>query len=143
MRISATFIPQFANPKKRQHLDLRYSPYHGLLTKTANERTFLAYQRTALAFSMTGVTISWLYQVQHAPSPDPAFGYHVTGKPLASVCQGGAVLWALCGGMRFYRQQRAMAAGKALAGGFEIVVVAVLALLVGLSRFRSPRATHI
>lgn len=85
---------------------------------------------------MTGVTISWLYQVQHAPSPDPAFGYHVTGKPLASVCQGGAALWSLCGGVRFWRQQRAMKSGKAVAGlGFELGLVALVSLLVGSMTF--------
>lgn len=84
---------------------------------------------------MTGVTISWLYQVQHAPQPDPAFGYHVTGKPLASVCQGSAALWALFGGIRFWRQQSAMARGKALVGGWEIMAIALLALLVSADDF--------
>jgi uncharacterized membrane protein YidH (DUF202 family) len=87
---------------------------------TANERTFLAYLRTSLVFSMLGVLIAQLYRLQHSPSPGVVFGYYLLSLPLSILFQCAAVLILLLGCIRFYRQQAAMARGKVRAGGWDL-----------------------
>jgi uncharacterized membrane protein YidH (DUF202 family) len=87
---------------------------------TANERTFLAYLRTSLVFSMLGVLIAQLYRLQHSPSPGVVFGYYLLSLPLSILFQCAAVLVLLLGCIRFYRQQAAMARGKVHAGGWDL-----------------------
>ena len=86
----------------------------------ANERTFLGYLRTSLALSIIGVMIAQLYRLEHSQDPDPIFGYYVLSKPLAAIFYCAALCVVLLGCLRFWRQQSAMAVGKAHAGGFEI-----------------------
>ncbi|KAK5171946.1 uncharacterized protein LTR77_003583 [Saxophila tyrrhenica] len=96
----------------------------------ANERTFLGYLRTSVALSMIGAVIAQLYRLQHRPNPDDVFGYYVLSKPLAGIFQGAALIVVLLGGIRFWRQQNAMAIGKVHAGGFELIGSGILSLVL-------------
>jgi uncharacterized membrane protein YidH (DUF202 family) len=95
----------------------------------ANERTFLAYQRTSLALCMMGIVIAQLFSLQHSPEK-AAFGYHALGKPLAAVFESAAIVVIMIGGHRFWRQQMNMARGKVWAGGWEVWVIMVFMLVV-------------
>ncbi|KAI4756208.1 hypothetical protein E4T52_11691 [Aureobasidium sp. EXF-3400] len=98
----------------------------------ANERTFLAYQRTSLALSMLGIVTAQLFSLQRSVDPehDPIFGYHTLGKPLAGLFQSAAIVVILIGGHRFWRQQMNMARGKVWAGGWEIWSIMAFMLLL-------------
>lgn len=96
----------------------------------ANERTYLGYLRSSLALSVIGVLIAQLYTIQHAPDTDPVFGYYVLGKPVATIVQASALLVALLGTSRFWRQQNAMVQGKVLVGGLEVQVIALWCFVV-------------
>jgi uncharacterized membrane protein YidH (DUF202 family) len=109
-------------------------------TNAANERTFLAYQRTSLALSMLGIVTAQLFSLQRSvdPAHDPIFGYHTLGKPLAGLFQSAAIVVILIGGHRFWRQQMNMARGRVWAGGWEIWSIMGFMLLVSfLSLFPS------
>lgn len=79
---------------------------------------------------MLGVMIAQLYRLQHAPSPDPKFGYFVLSKPISCIFHVSAICVALLGSVRFFRQQHAMAIGKVQAGGWELLIIGVYVLLV-------------
>ncbi|ETN38468.1 uncharacterized protein HMPREF1541_06503, partial [Cyphellophora europaea CBS 101466] len=96
----------------------------------ANERTFLAFLRTSQMFSMTGIFIAQLFRLQHSLNPSPVFGFHIVGVPFSSICQIMAILLLLVGTARFLKLQKQMALGKAISGGWEINLVAVLSLAV-------------
>lgn len=103
----------------------------GLLTLfTALERTFLGYLRTSLALSMIGVTVAQLFRLQHNPVPSPIFGFYVLGKPLACICQGSAIYCLILGAYRSWRIQAALVRGKAIAGGFEVVLLGLGVFMV-------------
>ncbi|KAG9188284.1 hypothetical protein G6011_02207 [Alternaria panax] len=99
----------------------------------ALERTFLGYLRTSLILVMTGVLTAQLFHLQHAATPNPHFGFYKVGKPLAATFVCMAIVVVLVGAMRFWRLQRALVRGKAMAGGWEVGLVMVLmgCLLVG------------
>lgn len=103
----------------------------------ANERTFLGYLRTSLAFSMTAVIIAQLFKLQHAEAPDKIFGYYVLGTPLACVCIVAAVIVSILGSYRFWRQQNAMLRGKVHAGGWEVNAVGLTVFTVELYLFKN------
>jgi uncharacterized membrane protein YidH (DUF202 family) len=93
---------------------------------TANERTFLAWIRTSIALSMLGTVIAQLFRLQNGPSPGQAISLYVLAIPLASICQGAALITALTGGHRYWRQQNAMARGQALASGWDFWLMIAL-----------------
>ncbi|KAK2758768.1 hypothetical protein FQN54_003460 [Arachnomyces sp. PD_36] len=104
----------------------------------ALERTYLAYIRTSMAFAFLGVIIAQLFRLQMKSDSGPALGFDDLGIPLACGCYGAAILIALMGSYRFWRQQSAMARGKVYAGGWELnsmgmlgigVTVVILALI--------------
>jgi uncharacterized membrane protein YidH (DUF202 family) len=97
----------------------------------ALERTFLAYIRTSVAFAMLGVLIAQLFSIQHAQAHDPVFGFYRVGLPMACSCYGVAIVTALLGAYRFWRQQNAMANSKVHAGGWELKVIGLLTTVVG------------
>lgn len=100
--------------------------------RSANERTFLAYLRTSVAFSMVGVIIAQLYRLGDQPQhPSKIFGYFLLSKPLAVVFQSTALCVVLVGSARFWRQQSAMSLGKVHARGWEILTIMAWTLLVG------------
>jgi uncharacterized membrane protein YidH (DUF202 family) len=89
----------------------------------ANERTFLAWIRTSIALSMLGAVIAQLFRLQSSPSPPGVISLYVLSVPLACICQGAALITALAGGHRYWRQQNAMARGQSLASGWEFWLI--------------------
>ncbi|EEY17725.1 conserved hypothetical protein [Verticillium alfalfae VaMs.102] len=87
----------------------------------AVERTFLAYLRTALMAAMTGTLVAQLFVLE---DQDSGFGYTNVGRPLATFCYAFAMCTVIMGTSRAWRLQHAMIRGKALTGGFEIIVLA-------------------
>lgn len=67
-----------------------------------------------------GVIIAQVFKLEHAPAPDPVFGYHILGTPLACLCMGLALAVALAGTFRFHREVRALGRGKVVTGGWEL-----------------------
>ena len=80
---------------------------------------------------MLAVIIAQLFHLQHTIKPDPILGFYVVGVPLATVCNGAAVVVVLLGAYRFWRQQNALTRGKIYAGGWEILATGTVVLLVG------------
>lgn len=68
---------------------------------------------------MLGTVIAQLFRLQNSPSPPGVISLYVLAVPLACICQGAALITALTGGHRYWRQQNAMARGQALASGWE------------------------
>ncbi|EKG22344.1 hypothetical protein MPH_00324 [Macrophomina phaseolina MS6] len=102
----------------------------GMRDHLALERTFLGYLRTSIALSMMGVITAQVMRLQHAPNPDPKFGYYALGKPLAAVFITSAILVVLLGAIRCWRQQDAMVRGKVHAGGWEILTIMIGSLVL-------------
>lgn len=125
--------------KRRDHLGMYFNhAIESVISLTdalgsvhaALERTFLGYVRTSVALSMAGVTISQLFRLQHSLAPNTVFGYYVAGEPLAGCFISASIVVVLLGAIRFWRQQNAMVRGKVWAGGWEIVLIMVLSILV-------------
>ncbi|KAJ5464934.1 uncharacterized protein N7458_000620 [Penicillium daleae] len=89
----------------------------------ALERTLLAYIRTSVVIAMQGVLISQLFRLQQ---PGDRLKFYIAGKPLAVTCHCVAILVALIGAYRFWRQQGAISVGKVHAGGWELNAVGLL-----------------
>ncbi|KAL5357323.1 hypothetical protein BJX96DRAFT_172419 [Aspergillus floccosus] len=101
----------------------------------ALERTFLAYIRTSVMIAMQGVLIAQLFRLQHILIPDVKLGYYQIGIPLSMTFHGIAMLVALLGAARFWKQQHAMALGTVYAGGWEVNTIAMLLCSVILVTF--------
>ncbi|EXK84987.1 hypothetical protein FOQG_10942 [Fusarium oxysporum f. sp. raphani 54005] len=95
----------------------------------ANERTFLGYLRTSVAMSMVGTLVAQLFSLQHE-GQHQAFGYFVTGKPLAMTCYSFSIGTIILGAVRTWRHQRTMMSGKALVGGFELHLLGLCSMLL-------------
>jgi len=67
--------------------------------------------------------------------PSPVFGFYVLGKPLACICQGAAIYTLMIGAFRTWRSQNAIVRGKAITGGYEILLMAGGIFAVSLSAF--------
>lgn len=63
------------------------------------------------------------------------FGFIVLGIPLSCTCTGAAIVVNLLGTYRFWRQQNAMLRGKILGGGWELLAVFAVVLLVRHSQY--------
>ncbi|KAJ5865134.1 uncharacterized protein N7529_007050 [Penicillium soppii] len=92
----------------------------------ALERTFLAYIRTSLVITQQGVLIAQLFRLQAAEALADKLGFQQVGIPLSVTCHSVAILVALVGAYRFWRQQNAIARGKIHAGGWELNSVGIL-----------------
>ncbi|CAI7591279.1 unnamed protein product [Penicillium glandicola] len=92
----------------------------------ALERTFLAYIRTSLVVTQQGVLIAQLFRLQAAEALADRLGFHQVGTPLSVVCYCVAILVALVGAYRFWRQQNAISRGRIHAGGWELNSVGIL-----------------
>ncbi|KAI8939860.1 hypothetical protein NX059_003594 [Plenodomus lindquistii] len=101
----------------------------------ALERTFLGYLRTSLILVMTGVLIAQLFHLQHSPTPNGNYGFHVIGRPLSAVFIGMAIVVLLIGAVRFWRIQRLLLGGKTLTGGWEVLAVMGLSVLLLVGTF--------
>ncbi|RLL95238.1 hypothetical protein CFD26_104609 [Aspergillus turcosus] len=98
----------------------------------ALERTFLAYIRTSVVVAMQGVFIAQLFRLQRSTADHAPLGYYRVGVPLALCCHVVAILVALMGAHRFWRQQSAVAHGKVYAGGWELNGIGIFIGLVGM-----------
>ncbi|KAJ5247839.1 hypothetical protein N7468_002822 [Penicillium chermesinum] len=92
----------------------------------ALERTFLAYIRTSVAIAMQGVVIAQLFRLQRSPMKEDRLKFYDVGIPLAVTCHAVAVVVALIGAYRFWRQQSAISRAKVHAGGWELNSVGIL-----------------
>jgi uncharacterized membrane protein YidH (DUF202 family) len=72
---------------------------------------------------MQGVLIAQLFRLQE---PGDRLKFYTAGKPLAVTCHCVAILVALIGAYRFWRQQSAISLGKVHAGGWELNAVGIL-----------------
>ncbi|GIC92779.1 DUF202 domain-containing protein [Aspergillus udagawae] len=97
----------------------------------ALERTFLAYIRTSITVAMQGVLIAQLFRLQSTTADHARLSYYTVGIPLAVTCHVIAILIALMGAHRFWRQQSAVAHGKVKAGGWQLNWIGILIGLVG------------
>lgn len=79
---------------------------------------------------MLGVIIAQLFRLQHSLHPDAELGFFRVGIPLASVFIGMAIVVAVLGAVRFWKQQSAILRDKVWAGGWEIMVIIVLSVIV-------------
>ncbi|KAL4815519.1 hypothetical protein BDW67DRAFT_66929 [Aspergillus spinulosporus] len=102
----------------------------------ALERTFLAYIRTSVVLAMQGVLIAQLFRLQFAGS-SKGLGYHEVGIPLSVTCHCAAIVTAILGAHRFWKQQSAIALGTVYAGGWELNCIGFLTTAVSRSRLIS------
>lgn len=101
-----------------------------LIVLPALERTYIAYIHTSLSVSMSGVLIAQLFRLQNPANPDLTTQYLVLGHSLGAACQAVAVVLALIGAHRYWRQQHALTRDKVRAGGLEVALSAIAVLLV-------------
>ncbi|KNG83249.1 hypothetical protein ANOM_009059 [Aspergillus nomiae NRRL 13137] len=101
----------------------------------ALERTFLAYIRTSVVIAMQGVLIAQLFRLQQQPSPEDQLTYYEVAIPLSVTCHCIAVIVAVLGACRFWKQQNAVALGTVYAGGWELNSIALLIALIILALF--------
>jgi uncharacterized membrane protein YidH (DUF202 family) len=123
---------QRAPPKQfwRREISLLVEP-QACRDHLANERTFLSWLRTSLALSMMGVFTTQLFILQSPRLPHMNLSFFVLGVPLGSLCQAAALVNIITGAYRFWRHQSAMIKGEACAGGWEILLIGILIILVG------------
>ncbi|KAN0072470.1 hypothetical protein V8E54_009399, partial [Elaphomyces granulatus] len=95
----------------------------------ALERTFLSYIRTSAAFSMQGVVVAQLFRLHEIQTS--RFNFYSVGIPLSVASHSCAILIALMGALRFWRQQNAIARGKIHSGGWEVNCTGFLSSAVG------------
>jgi hypothetical protein len=88
---------------------------------------------------MIGITVAYLFRIQHAPNPSPTFGFYRLGKPISFTLQGIAISTLLIGAFRAWRSQNSIVRGKALSGGFEIVAIALSTFLVSVTSINELR----
>ncbi|KAJ5770623.1 uncharacterized protein N7511_002674 [Penicillium nucicola] len=96
----------------------------------ALERTFLAYIRTSTVIAMQGVLIAQLFRLQRPNTEVHRLSFHSVGIPLSVACHFVAVLVALIGAFRFWRQQNAISRGKVHAGGWEMNSVGIFLFII-------------
>jgi len=89
----------------------------------ALERTYLGWFRTSSAVITLGVVLTQLFVLKDTD--------RTKGKVLGAILAGGGIVTNLIGCERYFRQQRLLAQGKALTGGwYHIVMIALLTLVI-------------
>src|SRR5690349_10547608 len=81
---------------------------------------------------MQGVLIAQLFRLQSTTADHARLSYYTVGIPLAVTCHVIAILIALMGAHRFWRQQSAVAHGKVKAGGWQLNWIGIFIGLVGM-----------
>jgi hypothetical protein len=77
--------------------------------------------------AIVGTLVAQLFVLEEG---DSGFGYLAVGRPLASLCLVFSICTVVLGAFRAWRHQDAMIRGKALSGGFEIVSLGIICLVV-------------
>jgi hypothetical protein len=72
------------------------------------------------------VLIAQLFRLQAAEALADRLGFHRVGTPLSVACHCVAIIVALVGAYRFWRQQNAISRGRIYAGGWELNSVGIL-----------------
>lgn len=82
--------------------------------------------------AMQGAIIAQLFRLQRIPveSRDSKLGFYEVGVPLSATCHGIAIVVALIGAYRFWKQQNAVSLGKVYSGGWELNFIGLLVTLV-------------
>jgi hypothetical protein len=79
---------------------------------------------------MTGVLTAQIFRLQRVANPDPHFGFYVIGRPLSILFMSMGIVVVLVGALRCWKLQNALVRGKAQAGGWEVLLVMGLSILV-------------
>jgi hypothetical protein len=79
---------------------------------------------------MTGVLTAQLFRLQHSAHPNPDIGFYVIGRPLSIMFIMMAILVMLIGAYRFWKLQNGLTLGKAYSGGWEILFIMMMSVLV-------------
>ena len=84
--------------------------------------------------AMQGVLIAQLFRLQRVPPEKTGskIGFYEVGIPLSVSCHGVALIVAVVGAYRFWKQQNAVSKGKVYAGGWEMILIGILVALVSL-----------
>lgn len=90
---------------------------------------------------MQGVVIAQLFRLQRSPTEEDRLKFYEVGIPLSVACHGVAVIVALIGAYRFWRQQSAISRAKVHAGGWELNSVGILLFSVSPSLLWIDRAS--
>lgn len=80
--------------------------------------------------AMQGVLIAQLFRLQRSKSSGDRLMFYQVGIPLSVAFYCVAVVVALIGAYRFWRQQSAISKGKVYAGGWELNWVGILLFAV-------------
>lgn len=88
-------------------------------------------------FAILSVLIGQLYVLQEH---DAKYGYKEIGRPMATICLVFSISTIILGAHRAWQHQHAVVTGKAVAGGFEITILALGTLLVCLFPPPVPRS---
>ena len=83
-----------------------------------------------MALVMLGVVVAQLFRLQHTEKPSRTLGYFILGTPLAATMIAAGILILIFGAYRTWRQQNAIVRGKVHAGGWEVITVGAVCLLV-------------
>ena len=136
--LSSTLNHQLQTPASQSKLSRFWGRHVSLevLQKTsrdhlANERTYLAYLRTAQAVAILGVAASQLFRLTNPAEPGERVGFYSASVPFAAACHVVAFIICLLGMWRFLRHQEQMYRGFAVAGGWEMLTVYILGFSVG------------
>ncbi|RAO67366.1 uncharacterized protein BHQ10_003378 [Talaromyces amestolkiae] len=90
-------------------------------------------------FSIQGVLVAQLFRLQSSKSsgapggPSSRLKFASVAVPLSVAYQTCAILVALLGAYRFWRQQNAIARGKVLSGGWEIHGIGFMTFVAGVT----------
>jgi uncharacterized membrane protein YidH (DUF202 family) len=79
---------------------------------------------------MQGVLIAQLFRLQRPNTEVHRLSFHAVGIPLSVACHVVAVLVALIGTFRFWRQQNAISRGKVYVGGWDMNSVGIFLFIV-------------
>jgi hypothetical protein len=79
---------------------------------------------------MTGVLTAQIFRLQRVANPDPHFGFYVIGRPLSILFMSMGIVVVLVGALRCWKLQNALVRGKAQAGGWEVLLIIGLSILV-------------